>query len=51
MARRYPLLTFFLLAYGLAWPFIFAIALFGARLATSFVAALAPMVAALITHR
>jgi hypothetical protein len=51
MARRYPLLTFFMLAYGLAWPFAFAIALFGAPLDTSFAAALGPLLAAIITHR
>jgi membrane protease YdiL (CAAX protease family) len=51
VARRYPLLTFFVLAYGLSWPFGFAIALFGAPLETSFVAALGPLVAAIITQR
>jgi membrane protease YdiL (CAAX protease family) len=51
MARRFPLLTFFLLAYGLAWPFAFAIALFGAPPETSFAAALGPSVAAIIVHR
>lgn len=51
MARRYPLITFFLLAYALAWPFAFAIACVGAPLETSFAAAFAPLVAAIITHR
>jgi membrane protease YdiL (CAAX protease family) len=51
MARRYPLLTFFLLAYGLAWPFAFAIALFGAPVEVSCLAALAPLIAAVVTHR
>ena len=50
MARRYPLLTFFMFAYGLAWPFAFAIA-FGAPLEISFAAALGPLFAAIITHR
>jgi membrane protease YdiL (CAAX protease family) len=51
MARRFPLLTFFLLACGLAWPFAIAIALFGAPPETSFAAALGPAVAAIIVHR
>ncbi|HUS06130.1 MAG TPA: type II CAAX endopeptidase family protein [Bryobacteraceae bacterium] len=51
MARRYPLLTFFLLAYGFAWPFAFAIALLGAPIETSCAAALGPLVAAIITQR
>ncbi len=51
MARRYPLLLFFLLAYAFAWPFLFAIALFGAPLETGFAAAFAPMAAARLVHR
>lgn len=50
MARRRPLVTFFLLAYALSWPFAFAISIFGAPLETSAILAFAPMVAALITH-
>lgn len=51
MARRYPLLLFFLLAYAFAWPFLFAMALFGAPLETSYAAGFAPTVAAMLVHR
>ena len=51
MIGRHPLLTFFVLAYGLNWPFAFAIALFGAPLEIPFAAALGPLFAAIMTHR
>ena len=51
MAGRYPMLTFFLLAYAFAWPFLFAIALFGAPLETGFIAAFSPTTAAMLVHR